>query len=462
VGTGVFLATLDSSIVNIAMPTIQRELQTDFAIVQWVVLAYLLTVTTLLLGIGRVADIVGKKLIYTTGFAVFTIGSALCAAAPTVGWLIAARIVQALGAAMVFALGPAIVTEAFPSSERGRALGFIGLAVSAGIITGPTLGGYLTDAFSWHAIFLVNVPVGILALVMAWRFVPNIQPPGGQQFDYGGATAFFISLMALLLGLTFGQQHGFSSPPILALLATWLVFLGIFIWIELRVSDPIIDLRLFRNHNFSVSLITGYIAFLLLQGALFLIPFYLENARGFSTLTAGLLLAVLPVTLGLTSPISGWLSDKVGVRVITIVGLLVMTIGYSMFLLLDAQTSMLAFVLILAPMGTGMGIFVSPNNSVIMGSVPPERLGIASGLLGITRTLGQVTGIAILSAIWESRVDVYAPGTTDATQAPIAVQVTALHDTYIFTVVLISCALLLTVGVWLYERQVVRRGAAEV
>lgn len=456
VGVGIFLATLDGSIVNVAMPTLERTLQTSLAIVQWVVLAYLLTVTTLLLSIGRLADIIGKKSIYLTGFMVFTLGSLLCGLSPTVAWLIAARVLQAVGAAMIMALGPAIITEAFPTSQRGQAMGLSGLAVSLGIITGPMLGGLLLRSLSWHWIFLVNVPVGIVATLISLGCVPATKPRGKQRFDYVGAITMFISLLALLLGLTFGQELGFTATPILALLGVWLLFLALFLTAELRSDQPMVDLRLFRNTEFSISLITGFITFVLIAGVMFLTPFYLENVLGYDPLTMGQLLSVLPIALGVMAPMAGWLSDRFGTRSITIIGLCVQVIGYGLFSRIHAQTTMLEFVLYLLPVGLGMGIFQSPNNSAIMGTVPQNQLGIASGFLAITRTLGQTTGIALLSALWASRVDFYTPGALSegTTSAPIAAQVAGLHDSLLVAVGCITLGLLLSIWGAMRHRRV--------
>lgn len=453
---GHFLATLDGSIVNVAMPTLERTLDTTFAIVQWVVLAYLLTITTLLLGIGRLADIIGKKRIYLTGFVVFTTGSLCCGLAPTIGWLIAARVFQAIGAAMIMALGPAIITEAFPAAQRGQALGLSGLAVSSGIITGPVLGGLLLQTLSWQWIFLVNVPVGIVATLVSWRYVPATRPRGRQQFDYPGAIAMFISLIALLLGLTFGQEVGFTTPPILGLLGGWLFFLVLFLRIEWHAPQPMIDLRLFQNPEFTISLITGFITFVLISGVLFLVPFYLENVRGYDSLMTGQLLAVLPIALGITAPVAGWLSDRFGTRVITLVGLYILVVGYMFLSRLDSQTTTTDFILSFLPVGIGMGIFQSPNNSAIMGAVPPNQLGIASGFLALTRTLGQTTGIAFLNAVWASRVPTYIPGglVANATAAPVAAQVAGLHDTLLVAIACISLALLLNLWNWIQHQRV--------
>ena len=207
VAMGVFLATIDGSIVNVALPTLVGDLNTDFATVQWVVLAYLLTMSTLLLSVGRLADIRGKRSIYVAGFVVFTIGSLLCGLSPSVHILIAMRVVQGVGAAMILALGPALVTEAFPSQERGKALGMIGSVVSIGIVTGPVLGGLILGRFSWHWIFFVNLPIGILGTWMVWRFVPVMPPTGGRRFDFWGAIMLLAQLVDASLGLDLRPKH---------------------------------------------------------------------------------------------------------------------------------------------------------------------------------------------------------------------------------------------------------------
>ncbi|MDH3517717.1 MAG: MFS transporter, partial [Acidimicrobiia bacterium] len=208
VSIGVLLATIDGSIVNVALPTLVDEFGTTFAVIQWVSLGYLLTLATLTLGVGRLGDIIGKKKIYTAGFSAFTAASILCGLAPTVGFLIGFRVIQALGATMVLSLGIAILTEAFPSSERGKAIGLVGTAVSIGIITGPVVGGILISAFDWRYIFFVNIPVGIAGTFMALRHIPDTPPVGGQKMDYLGAIVLSVSLLALSLALTLGQEAG--------------------------------------------------------------------------------------------------------------------------------------------------------------------------------------------------------------------------------------------------------------
>ena len=458
VGMSLFLATVDGSIVNVSLPTLVRELHTDFATVQWVVLAYLLTQTTLMLSVGRLGDMIGKKQIFTAGFVVFTLGSVLCGLATTVYWLIAFRVVQAFGASMVLALGFAIVTESFPPQERGRALGINGSLVSIGIVTGPVLGGFIIENLNWNWIFFVNLPIGIIGTIMALRFIPDFQPEGGQRFDFAGAITLFISLLALLLGLTFGQSSGLDAPLVLALLVVWLLFLIIFIFIELHADQPMIDLHIFRTTLFTVNISTGLLTFVCIAGALILVPFYLENVLGFATQKVGILFAIVPVAMGITAPIAGSLSDRFGTRPITITGLVVITSGYLAMTTLSTETREIGYLLRMAPIGIGMGIFQSPNNSAIMGAVSKERLGIASGLLSITRTLGQTSGIALLGAFWAFRTlaNNNAPLPGGATTASPVSQLTGMQDTFLITATLIGVALLISFVGLHYERRTVQ------
>ncbi|MFN2232808.1 MAG: MFS transporter [Anaerolineales bacterium] len=455
VSMGTLLATIDGSIVNVALPTLVRELNTDFPTIQWVVLAYLLTLAVLLLSIGRLGDMIGKKRIYTTGFAAFTISSFLCGLALNVHLLILFRVIQAIGATMILALGTAIVTESFPSKERGKALGIIGTTVSVGIVIGPTLGGLIIDLLSWHWIFFVNMPVGILGIFMVMRFVPDIQPVGKQRFDFWGAITLFLSLLAFLFALTIGQNIGFSDYRILILLAIWLIFLGIFIRVEQRAIQPMIDLTLFRNALFSINLVTGFITFIAIAGMFILMPFFLENILNYDTRQVGLLIAAVPVAMGVIAPLSGSLSDRFGTRIITFIGLCVLLFSYASLTLLSTQTSTISFIFLLLPIGLGMGIFQSPNNSAIMGTAPPEKLGVVSGMLALTRTLGQSTGIAIIGAIWAALTLNFAGDSrvSSATDAPAAAQVSALQNTFIFVASIILVAVGLALWALIKERR---------
>lgn len=447
VAMSTFLSTVDGSIVNVALPTLVDELDTMFAAAQWVILAYLLTQTTLLPSAGRLGDMLGKKRIYTGGIVLFTIASVLCALSPNVYWLIGFRLVQALGAVMMLGLGMAIVTEAFPPQERGKAIGLNGTFVSIGIVLGPTLGGLLLSVTSWRWIFLVNLPIGILGAFLAWRFVPDKRPLGKQTFDFAGAILLFISLLAFLLALTLGQERGFTNPLILLLFGVTVLFLALFIWVEKRHEQPMIDLSLFSNRVFSLSLLIGGVAFVAIAGTTLLLPFYLQNMRGFDTKQVGLMMALIPVFLGVAAPLAGSASDKYGTRRIASIGLMVVIFGYWVMSGFDLTTTLLVFALGTVPIGIGMGIFQSPNNSAVMGAAPPERLGVASGLLGLSRTLGQTTGIALFGALWAGRV-ASSLGETPvggATAAPIPAQISGLQETFLVMMALMVVALGLSV-----------------
>lgn len=454
VSMGIFLATIDSSIVNVALPTLVKELNTDFTTSQWVVLAYLLTITTLMLSIGRWADMVGKKRIYTWGFVIFTLGSLACGISNNVYMLIAFRVVQAVGSAMMMTLGMAIVTESFPPEERGKAIGITGSIVSIGIIAGPTFGGFILGSFSWNWIFYVNLPVGIAGIIFAIKYVPDIIPGIKQQFDFPGAVTLFFSLICLLFGLTVGEVNGFITLPVLLLAIGFIVFLFIFIRLEMKSPQPMIDLSLFRNPLITTNLLSGLITFICFAGIIILLPFYLENLLHYPPRTIGLLMAVVPLAMGIFSPISGILSDRWGFRMLTTIGLIVLLIGYIGVHTLSLETTALEYVLIFLPIGAGFGFFQSPNNSAIMSASPRDRLGVASGLLSITRTLGQITGIATLGAIWTGRIlsrslPYVVKSTAEA--APLA-QVQALNDTTLVVITLLSIAILLNVADWFRHR----------
>ena len=454
IAMGIFLATIDGSIVNVALPTLTNELNTDFATVQWVVLSYLLTVTILQAIVGRLADMYGRKFLYNAGFVVFTVGSFLCGLAPTVEWLILARVLQGVGGAMTLALGMAIITDAFPPGERGRALGIAGSIVSIGIVTGPTLGGAIIENLSWHWIFFVNVPIGILGTYLAWRYIPQTKPKGGQKFDLAGAATLCVFLLALLLGLTTGQRQGFTSPQALGLFVVAVFFLVTFILLERRHEQPIIPPSLFANRVFRVNIITGLMVFIAM-GVNALIPFYLENALNYSVQQVGLLVAMVPLALGITAPISGSLSDRVGSRSISVIGLAVTMVAFLIISTLTAETTAVGFMVRFFPLGVGVGLFQSPNNSSIMGNVPRDKLGVASSLLAVTRSLGQTVGFAVLGSVWAALVfrasgEILPGGAESGSAEAIAA---GIQGTALVSAGLAATALIIALFAWRNERR---------
>lgn len=428
VGIGVFLATIDGSIVNVALPVLARSLGASFAAVQWVVLAYLVTLLSLMMIAGRLADLWGKKRLYLLGFVVFTLGSLACGLAPGVELLVAARVVQAVGGALLAALGGAIATETFPPEERGRAMGIIGLLVSVGLISGPTLGGLLLGAFSWHAIFFVNLPLGLLGIGLAWWVIPLSPLQPQQTFDLRGAVLLTVSLVSFSLAVTLVPRGAGLWSLALAGLAVGTT--RAFVEHERRAASPLLDLRLFEHRALVIPVVSGTLTFVAAAGIVLLLPFYLQHVQRRSPEEAGLLLIVSPLAMGIASPISGALSDRMGPRVLSLLGLVLLILGYLSLMTLEVETSTLGFVLRVAVIGFGMGTFQSPNNSALMGSVPRESLGVASGLLSLTRTLGQTTGIAFLGAAWAAFVHLLsAVEVADATLASASVQLHALDWT---------------------------------
>jgi EmrB/QacA subfamily drug resistance transporter len=401
IGTGIFMFTLDGSIVNVALPTLVTELSTSFATVQWIPLAYLLVVSSLVLGAARMGDLYGKKRIYLTGMAVFTAASLGCALSPDVRWLIGMRAVQGLGGVFVAALGAAIIAEIFPPKERGRALGFIGTSVLLGVALGPSLGGLILHYASWHWMFLVNIPVGLVAIAVLGRVLPVIPRSHGRaKFDWPGTLLLAGGLVSLGLALTFGQRHGFGTGPVLALFALAVTGIVAFLVMQKQSASPLVDLRLFTNSRFAGGLGACALAFVVIGGISFILPFFLQLVGGFSAAQVGLLLAISPVVGGITAPMAGHLADRIGSRWVTALGTCSIALGCFLLATLDENVTALSFGLRAAFIGLGTGMFNAANNSSVLNSVDREHLGVASGLLSLMRTLGQSTGVPLAATIF--------------------------------------------------------------
>ncbi len=451
VSLGVLMYTIDSSIVNIALPTLIGDLRTDFATVQWVGLSYVLVVTSLVLGAARLGDICGKKPLYLGGLILFTASSLLCAWAPSIEILIGARALQGLGAVTISALGAAIIIEVFPTTERGRALGIIGAVVSLGIALGPSLGGVIIGIAGWRAIFWVNLPIGIVASLVVNKYIPHtVTDPQERRFDFWGAVAISLVLVCFSLGMTEGQRQGFTHSLPLGLLSISAIGLAGFIFLERRLAQPMLDLSLFRSQIFSLSLLTGWLVFMALGGSLFLIPFFLQLVLHYSIEKIGLLMAAIPVIGGLVSPLAGNLTDRFGTRSIMLIGLILMTIGCVAVSTLDAQMRDADYLLRVVPLGLGWGIFQSPNNSAILSAVPPQRLGIASGLLSLTRTLGQSTGLPLFAAIFTTSA-LASTKLQDVTLAPPGAIVAGFQRTFQVAGLMVAIAAGLTLFLWRLE-----------
>lgn len=454
IGLTLFMGTIDGTIVNVALPTLTRELRTDFPTVQWVVLSFLLGITIFMLSMGRLGDLIGKKRVFSAGLILFVIGSILCGLAASIYWLIAFRFVQAIGAAMTLALGVAIVVETWPARERGKAIGLSGGIISLGIVAGPALGGLILQSLSWRWIFFVNLPIGLVAWLLVLLFVPPLEPEGKRgRFDFPGALLIGLSLLAFSLALTAGQRIGFTAGPILALFALFALGLAGFVWVERRSDHPMIDLRLLQNPGFSLNLFTGFLSFVAIAGITLLLPFYLELVLKLAQRDVGLLMAVAPLVLGVLGPLSGSLSDRVGSRPVSVTGLLLLLAGYLALTRLSVQSRPLDFVLLLLPVAMGMGTFQSPNNTAIMNAAPRQRLGVASGMLSMTRTLGQISGVAVLGAFFAARLHVHSGAAVDVTAAAPAHLVAAMTDQFLLAAALIGVALAIALWRWRSERR---------
>ena len=403
VSIGTFMATLDASIVNISLPTIMADFKSNLAVSEWIILSYLLVIIGLLLPFGRLADMTGRKKIYRLGFVIFSLGSGLCALSGSPGQLIFFRALQAVGSAMIMANSFAIITAVFPTQVRGRGLGIMGTVVAVGFTVGPSLGGFLVSTFGWRSIFYVNVPVGAIGIAMV-TYVLNerlVSPTLGQKksFDFLGAALVVTGLSALLLGLTTGQEGNWGSKSVLFELAVAACTLVLVPLWEARTAEPLIDLHLFKNRLFSFGNLAGFFSFLGVSANAFLMPFFLQLALGYTPLHAGLLMTPTALAIAVVSPLSGWLSDRIDTRIVSSLGLAVSTMALIWLSLLKPQAGYHDVLVRLLLLGTGQGLFQSPNNSSVMGSVPRNSLGITGGFLSMMRNVGQVVGIALAGTI---------------------------------------------------------------
>lgn len=465
IGTGVLMATLDASIVNISLPTLVDALHTNFAMIQWVILSYVLVLTSLMLGVARLGDMFPKKRLYFAGLNLFTVGSLLCGLAPGVGWLIGFRALQGVGAVMTQALGPAIITEIFPASERGRALGVSGGIVSVGLAFGPAIGGLLIGLAGWRSVFLVNVPIGVAAAFLVGRHVPDLPPARrGQRFDATGAGIMLVALACYSLAMTFGQDGGFGRLSIQLLFVIAAAGAVALFLVERRVAQPMIDPSMFRNILFTLNLLMGFLVFVSIAGVI-IFPFFLELVKGYHTAQVGLIMMVVPVAMGILSPIAGSLSDRFGSRGISLIGLIVVIGGCLSISTLQKDVSALGYVVRMIPLGMGLGIFQSPNNSAIMGAVPRERLGVASGLLALSRTLGQSTGVPLMGALFVTLVFRYGQlplGSTLETASPDAL-VAGITGAYrIAALIILAATVMAASALWVENRRRSREGAVPI
>jgi EmrB/QacA subfamily drug resistance transporter len=456
IGIGVFMLSLDVFIVNIALPTLTRDLHASFATIQWVRLIYPLMLSVLVLGAARLGDMWSKKWLYLSGLILFTISSLLCGVAPTVSFLIAFRALQGLGAVFMSALASAIITQSFPSQERGKALGIISSIALLGISIGPTVGGLLIGLWSWHTIFLVNVPIGLIASVVIALVVPEgATPQTKQSFDWVGALLMSVTLSGFALAMTSLQSESKSSQTGLIMLALAFVGLGCFLAVESRLESPMLDLAIFRSVKFSFSLLLNAMKSVVLAGITLIDPFFLELVKHYSAFEVGLLMAIGPISAGLMAPIAGTLSDRFGTRIVSLTGLVLMGCGCLTISTFDSELTVGGYIVRFLPFGLGIGIFNSPNQSAIMGAAPQEQLGIASGLLSLSQNLGQTIGLALMGNLFSLLTLSRRPAQSvmDVTEAPIEALVFGVQMSFRLVAPIVMAATILAAYLWWLEQR---------
>ncbi|PWB55105.1 MAG: MFS transporter [Anaerolineales bacterium] len=418
VGIGTFMTALDTSVVNTVLPVIGQNFNQVITVVEWVVTIYLLVLSGLLLSFGRLGDMRGHKTIYLIGFGIFMAGSFFSGSAPSVVILIIARGLQALGAAMLAANSPAILTKSFPAEQRGQALGLQATMTYLGLTAGPALGGWLASLLGWRVVFYINLPVGVAAIWLSLRFIPkDTHSQHIERFDFGGAVTFLLGLGSLLLALNQGEEWGWTSVPILILFGAALAFLALFIYLEKHVKFPMLDLSLFTKLPFSLTTVSAILNYIGVYTCIFMMPYYLIQGRGFTPAQAGLVLTAQPIIMAIVAPISGTLSDRIGTRIPTVIGMAVLSAGLFLLSRLSPQASIASVMLALAVVGLGTGVFISPNNSALMGSAPRGRQGIAAGILATARNFGMVLGVGIAGAVFTT-VLVHAGGVIGSSVNP--------------------------------------------
>lgn len=395
---GTFLAPLDSSIVNIALPSIAEGLHASLTGVSWVADAYLLAVATLLLSMGRLGDLWGLRNLYVWGLVIFAVGSLACSVSAALLPLVAARVLQAIGASMLFAAGPAVVARTFPPDKRGAALGVVSLSVAAGLTVGPALGGVLVGVAGWPSIFYINIPIALIAAPIAWRVLPT-QPPVAEGFDVFGAVLGGLGLLAFIGTLTEMHSQQLGALAVGGALVAVALIGAVFVWWEHRARHPMVDLGLFDSRQLSAGLLSALLAYAAMFSVVLTMPFLLLKAHGLSPSYAGLLLSVQPLAMAVFAPHAGRLSDRIGSRIPSTLGLCLQAVGLGALSMMGSTSPLWQIAGCLLVIGSGMAIFQTPNTASVLRATPRARHGVGSALIAEARNVGMAVGIAATTAI---------------------------------------------------------------
>jgi EmrB/QacA subfamily drug resistance transporter len=391
--TGILMSVLDGTVTNIALPTITTYFNVDVALSQWVITAYLLTITSLLLVFGKVSERTGKVPLFIAGFAIFTASSLACGLAPSLPVLIGCRILQAVGGAMVFSISGAILFQAFPTDERGRAMGYIGSTVAVGGILGPVLGGILVSTLGWQYIFLINVPIGIVVILasIAYLRMPEIKFEKAR-FDWAGAVALIVAMTSLVTCLGQLADTAAITLPIVTLATVFVVSLAAFVWIESRAKSPLLDLEIFRIKNFTLPCLSMLLFFIGSFTMNVVGPFYFEGVMGFTPAQVGMFFLINPIIMVIGAPIGGWLYDKHHSRYYSTIGMLIITAAMFIYAYAAYIVSIPAVIAGMVLLGLGGALYQSPNNTELMSALPRQKIGIASSVSSTVRNLGFTLG----------------------------------------------------------------------
>jgi MFS family permease len=436
------LSSLGTSIANVALPTLAQAFNASFQDVQWIVLAYLLAVTTLIVSVGRIGDITGRRRLLLAGLVLFTAASGLSGVAPTLWLLIVARAAQGLGAAIMMALTMALVGETVPKARTGRAMGLLGTMSAIGTALGPSLGGVLIAGFGWRAIFLLNLPLGILAFLLAYRDLP-VDRPGPKTdragFDHAGTLLLALTLAAYALAMTIGR--GRFGPLNLALLSAAGFGVGLFVRAEARAASPLIRLAMFRAPVLSASLAMSALVSTVMMATLVVGPFYLSLALGLDAARVGLLVSVGPLVVALTGVPAGRIADRFGAGRVTIVGLIGMAAGSVILSMLPATLGIPGYIAPIIVITAGYALFQTANNTAVMTDIRPDQRGVISGTLNLSRNLGLITGASLMGAVFA-----LASATVDITTARPQAVAGGMRITFAVAAALIVVALAIAVG----------------
>ncbi|MDI3271599.1 MFS transporter [Pseudomonas sp. AL03] len=436
------LSSLGTSIANVGLPTLAQVFNASFQEVQWIVLAYLLAITTLIVSVGRLGDITGRRRLLLAGIGVFTLASALCGFALSLWMLIGARALQGLGAAIMMALTMAFVGETVAKAKTGSAMGLLGTMSAIGTAMGPSLGGLLIGGFGWRAIFLITVPLGLLTWVLAHRYLPaDRQKPKTDRagFDPLGTLLLALTLAAYALAMTLGRGS-FGLINIALLLAAG-VGVGLFVFAEARVTSPLIRLAIFRDPVLSGSLAMSLLVATVMMATLVVGPFYLVQGLGLDAVLVGLVLSVGPFVAALTGVPAGRIADRFGARRMTLVGLAAMATGCFTLSVLPETFGIGGYLLPMVVITLGYALFQTANNTAVMADVQPDQRGVISGMLNLSRNLGLITGASALGAVFalaSAAVDI-------ATAQPEAVA-SGMRITFAVALVLVAVALAIALG----------------